>query len=79
VREREIGGRCRKKREERKCVSVREGERKKERGVGQGWGGERMRLIVSGRGDIEERGDRDIKREMGDRKCVCESVGGRER
>jgi hypothetical protein len=41
------------------CECERGGERKKERGVGQGWGGERVRLIVSGeivRGRGRERG-----------------------
>jgi hypothetical protein len=46
---------------ERECVSVRGGggKRKKERGDEQGWGGERVRLIVSGeivRGGRGERG-----------------------
>jgi hypothetical protein len=36
------------------------GGREKERGDGQGWGGERVRLIVRGRGEIEARGGREI-------------------
>jgi hypothetical protein len=31
---------------ERECVSVRGGEEKEREGDGQGWGGERVRLIV---------------------------------
>jgi hypothetical protein len=72
---------------ERECVSVRGGgKRKKERGDEQGWGGERVRLIVSGeivRGRGRERGreggggwresETDCERKGGDR-----GKGGRE-